>query len=150
MTLLADAGKTLAEEAFAIALLKNALEQKLKELELEKLYYDIELPLCRVLAEMEHVGFLVDKTALKDFGESLGSEIEEIEKRIYELADETFNINSPKQLGAILFDKLMLPAPKKTKTGYSTNVEVLDKLLGKHPIINQIKDYRELSKLKST
>ena len=150
MTLLSDSGKTLAEEAFAIALLRDALGLRLKELELEKLYYDIELPLCSVLAEMEYTGFLVDKTALVDFGESLGSEISEIEKQIYELAGEEFNVNSPKQLGAILFDKLMLPAPKKTKTGFSTNVEVLDKLLGKHPIIEQIKEYRELSKLKST
>ena len=80
----------------------------------------------------------------------MGNDLVMIEGKIYELAGETFNINSPKQLGEILFEKLMLPSPKKTKTGYSTNVEVLDKLYGKHPIIEQIKDYRELSKLKST
>ncbi|MCL2662215.1 MAG: DNA polymerase I [Oscillospiraceae bacterium] len=150
MSMLADPGKPFAEEAFAIGLLKTALDNKLKEMVLEKLYYDIELPLCRVLAEMEHVGFLVDKDSLISFGESLAKSISETEKQIFDLAHETFNINSPKQLGVILFEKLMLPAPKKTKTGYSTNVEVLDSLLGKHPIIGLIKDYRELSKLKST
>jgi len=119
-------------------------------MELEKLYYDIELPLCRVLAEMERTGFLVDKDALADFGESLSIGITATEKQIYDLAGEVFNINSPKQLGVILFEKLMLPTPKKTKTGYSTNIEVLDQLAGKHPIISLIKDYRELTKLKST
>jgi DNA polymerase-1 len=150
MSMLTDPGKLVAEEAFAIGLLKTALDKKLKEMELEKLFYDIELPLCQVLAKMEHIGFLVDKEALVSFGESLAKSISETEKQIYNLAHETFNINSPKQLGVILFEKLMLPAPKKTKTGYSTNVEVLDSLLGKHPIIELIKDYRELSKLKST
>jgi len=150
MTMLSDAGKTLAEEAFAIGLLQGALGVKLRELELEKLYYDIELPLCGVLADMEVKGFLVDKEALAIFGELLAVSIAEMEIQIYEHAGETFNINSPKQLGLILFEKLMLPAPKKTKTGYSTNIEVLDSLIGKHPIITLIKDYRELAKLKST
>ena len=103
-----------------------------------------------MLAEMELIGFLVDKDALVSFGESLAGSIAETEEQIFEVAHETFNINSPKQLGVILFDKLMLPAPKKTKTGYSTNVEVLDSLLGKHPIIELIKNFRELTKLKST
>jgi len=150
MSMLADSGKLLAEEAFSISLLKTALGEKLKEMELETLYYEIEMPLCRILAEMERDGFLVDKEALIHFGDVLAERISDIEKQIYDLAHETFNINSPKQLGVILFEKLMLPAPKKTKTGYSTNVEVLDSLIGKHPIIEQIKDYRELSKLKST
>jgi len=150
MSMLTDPGKLIAEESFAIGLLKKALAEKLKEMELERLYYEIELPLCRVLANMEHIGFLVDRDALVQFGEALTGSISEIETQIYDLAHETFNINSPKQLGVILFEKLMLPAPKKTKTGYSTNVEVLDSLLGKHPIIGLIKDYRELSKLKST
>jgi len=150
MSLLADTGKNLAEDAYAIGLLKDALDDKLKELELEKLFYDVELPLCRVLAEMENAGFLVDKEALAKFGEILAEGIAKTEEQIYELAHETFNINSPKQLGMILFDKLMLPAPKKTKTGYSTNVEVLDSLTGKHPIIELVKNYRELTKLKST
>ena len=150
MSMLADSGKLLAEKAFALTLLKTALSKKLKEMELEKLYYEVELPLCRVLAEMESDGFLVDKDALVRFGAELAERISGIEKDIYLEAHENFNINSPKQLGMILFEKLMLPAPKKTKTGYSTNVEVLDSLLGKHPIIALIKDYRELSKLKST
>ncbi|MCL2409208.1 MAG: DNA polymerase I [Oscillospiraceae bacterium] len=129
---------------------REDLQQKLKELGLERLYYDVELPLCRVLAEMEHTGFLVDKTALTQFGEQLSHMIAATEQDIYDQAGETFNINSPKQLGVILFEKLMLPAPKKTKTGYSTNIEVLDYLSGTHPIIELIKDYRELTKLKST
>jgi len=114
------------------------------------LYYGVELPLCGVLASMEHEGFLVDKDALVEFGKTLADSIAISEAKIYEYAGETFNINSPKQLGAILFDKLMLPAPKKTKTGYSTNIEVLDALNGKHPIVTHIKDFRELTKLKST
>jgi len=150
MSLLTDSGKLFAEEAFAIGLLKTALSKKLEEMELEKLYFDVELPLCRVLAEMEVAGFLIDKDALATFGEKLATRIAEIETEIYTLAHEEFNINSPKQLGVILFEKLMLPPPKKTKTGYSTNVEVLDSLLGKHPIIEHIKEYRELTKLKST
>ena len=150
MSLLADSGKSIAEEAFAIGLLRSALGKKLNEMELEKLYYEIEFPLCRVLAEMEIAGFLIDKDALIAYGNTLATRISDIEKQIHELAHEEYNINSPKQLGVILFEKLMLPAPKKTKTGYSTNVEVLDSLLGKHPIIGHIKEYRELAKLKST
>ncbi|MCL2819620.1 MAG: DNA polymerase I [Oscillospiraceae bacterium] len=150
ISMLADSGKQLAEEAYALNLLKPVLENKLREKELEKLYHEIELPLCRVLAEMEQDGFLVDKDALIKFGADLSVRIADIEKEIYDHAHETFNINSPKQLGVILFEKLMLPAPKKTKTGYSTNVEVLDSLLGKHPVISLIKEYRELAKLKST
>ena len=150
MDMLSDAGKPLAEEAFAVGLLHGALGGKLKETGLEKLYLEIEHPLCRVLAEMERAGFLVDREALAGFGASLAGSISEAEAEIYRNAGETFNINSPKQLGAVLFDKLMLPAPKKTKTGYSTNIEVLDHLTGKHPIIAQIKSYRELAKLKST
>ena len=150
MTLLSDAGSSFAEEAHAVWLLHDALSVKLRELELEKLYSEIELPLCAILAEMETTGFLVDKAALISFGEMLTVSIAQTEAQVYEHAGEEFNINSPKQLGVILFEKLMLPAPKKTKTGYSTNVEVLDYLAGKHPIITLIKDYRELTKLKST
>ena len=150
MTMLADVGKSLASEAHAIGLLKGALSEKLRETELDKLYRDVELPLCAMLAEMEKDGFLVDKEALARFGETLAGGISETEEKIFSLAGEQFNINSPKQLGMILFDKLMLPAPKKTKTGYSTNVEVLDQLAGKHPIVSMIKVYRELTKLKST
>ena len=115
-----------------------------------QLFYGIELPLCRVLAEMEHTGFCIDKKALRDFGDMLSVKITGLEEKIFKLAGEPFNINSPKQLGTILFDKLMLPAPKKTKTGYSTSIEVLEYLYGKHPIIGLLMEYRELSKLKST
>ena len=114
------------------------------------LYTDIELPLCPVLARMEHMGFLVDRKALYDFGESLTSAIEQLQQSIWACAGEPFNIQSPKQLGHVLFDQLMLPAGKKTKTGWSTNAAVLEKLRGKHPIIDQILDYRMLTKLKST
>ena len=150
MTMLGDSGMSLAHDAYAIGLLRGALGERLANAQLVRLYSDIELPLCSVLAKMEHAGFLVDSSALAGFGETLSTGIRETETQIYGLSEETFNINSPKQLGAILFDKLGLPAPKKTKTGYSTNIEVLDQLAGKHPIIGLIKDYRELSKLKST
>ncbi|MDR2599733.1 MAG: DNA polymerase I [Oscillospiraceae bacterium] len=150
MSMLENTGKPIADEAIAISLLIKTLKDKLKEQELEKLYYDIELPLCQVLADMEIAGFLIDKEALALYGTQLSDKISNLEAQIYDQAHETFNINSPKQLGVILFEKLMLPAPKKTKTGYSTNIEVLDSLVGKHPIIDLIKNYRELTKLKST
>lgn len=140
----------LSSEAAAISFLKEKLGPMLTEFGMDKLYYGIELPLCRVLAEMEHTGFCIDKKALCDFGDMLSVKITGLEKMIFELAGEPFNINSPKQLGTILFDKLMLPAPKKTKTGYSTNIEVLEFLYGKHPVIGLLMEYRELSKLKST
>lgn len=123
---------------------------KLRELDMEKLYYEIELPLCAVLSDMEHEGFGVDRKALAEFGESLSGSIEELKSSIWELAGGEFNINSPKQLGEVLFDRLMFPSGKKTKTGWSTNADVLEKLRGKHPIIEQILEYRMLTKLKST
>ena len=150
MSMIAEEKNEGAEKAFSLFLLKDTLEKKLAEMELSKLYYDIELPLSKVLAEMECAGVLVDKDALIEFGKTLSKELSSLEASIYDAAGEEFNINSPKQLGVILFERLMLPSPKKTKTGYSTNVEVLDKLEGKHPIIKFIKNYRELSKLKST
>lgn len=134
----------------AIFRLKAATEEKLKQLEMEKLFYEIELPLCRVLADMQSVGFMVDRTALSDFGESLSGDIEKLRNQIWELAGGEFNINSPKQLGEVLFERLMLPSGKRTKTGWSTNADVLEKLRGKHPIIELILDYRMLTKLKST
>lgn len=136
--------------AEAIYRLKPATEEKLKELEMERLYYEIELPLCRVLAQMQASGFMVDKMALSSFGDSLVSSIDALRDEIYELAGGEFNINSPKQLGEVLFERLMLPAGKKTKTGWSTNADVLEKLRGKHPIIELVLDYRMLTKLKST
>jgi DNA polymerase-1 len=133
-----------------IGALREALAPKLEELGMHDLYYQIELPLCPVLAEMEHVGFLVDRKALAEFGGMLDGRIADNQARIYELAGEEFNINSTQQLGSVLFDKLGLPPVKKTKTGYSTNVDVLEKLQGQHPIIDSIMDYRQLTKLKST
>mgnify|MGYP000315176098 CR=1 FL=1 len=137
-------------EAAAAYRLHPILRDKLAGLGMTMLYYEVELPLCAVLAEMEHEGFLIDKKALAEFGESLSGEIGERQTRIYRLAGMEFNINSPKQLGEVLFEKLMLPAPKKTKTGYSTSIEVLERLIDKHPIIREIIKYRELTKLKST
>ncbi len=142
--------KQIASEAAAMALLTETLEPKLHELGMDRLFSEIELPLCHVLADMERAGFYIDKQALREFGDMLSGKITELEAVIYSLSGEEFNINSPKQLGVILFEKLMLPAPKKTKTGYSTNIDVLEFLLDKHPIIQRIIDYRELSKLKST
>lgn len=152
LSLLDSAGEMakLTSEAAAVAALKETLSPKLTEFGMDALYYETELPLCRVLADMEHTGFYIDKNALREFGEVLSGKITALEKLIFEQAGESFNINSPKQLGTILFDKLMLPAPKKTKTGYSTNVEVLEYLLDKHPIIGLLMEYRELTKLKST
>ena len=139
-----------APDAQAVWALQSVLREKMDALGMLPLYTDIELPLCPVLARMEHTGFLVDRKALYDFGESLMSAIEQLQQSIWALAGEPFNIQSPKQLGHVLFDQLMLPAGKKTKTGWSTNAAVLEKLRGKHPIIEQILDYRMLTKLKST
>ena len=126
------------------------LDAKLAEIGSKELYYKVELPLCEVLADMERTGFLVDKAALAAYGESLVSGIDALQEEIWRLAGHKFNINSPKQLGEVLFEELMLPAGKKTKTGWSTNADVLEKLIGKHPIITDILDYRMLTKLKST
>ncbi|MGM9521318.1 MAG: DNA polymerase I [Oscillospiraceae bacterium] len=153
LSLLSDDTQIIARimsESAAILCLRGTLETKLRELGLDKVFYDIELPLCRVLSKMELAGFLVDKKALEDFGAVLAAQITSLEEQIYAIAGESFNINSPKQLGDILFNKLMLPAPKKTKTGYSTNADVLEKLRPKNPIIGLVLEYRELAKLKST
>ena len=133
-----------------IGALVDTLTQRLKELDMWELYQTVELPLCTVLAEMETEGFLIDRKALAEFGEMLSGRIEQAQAGIYGLAGETFNINSTQQLGRVLFEVLGLPPVKKTKTGYSTNAEVLDKLRGQHPIIETILEYRQLTKLKST
>ena len=130
--------------------LKPVLEQELKQQRMEGLYYGIELPLCPVLYRMETEGVAIDREQLEAFGEMLGSRIEDCEKLIYSYSEEPFNIQSTKQLGELLFDKLGLPPVKKTKTGYSTNADVLEKLKHKHPIVPAIMDYRMLTKLKST
>ncbi|MCI2106650.1 MAG: DNA polymerase I [Intestinimonas sp.] len=133
-----------------IGALHGTLSDRLEQLGMHRLYYEVELPLCPVLAEMERAGFLVDRKALAQFGEMLNERIADGQQAIYEMAEETFNINSTQQLGRILFNKLGLPPVRKTKTGYSTNAEVLEKLRGRHPIIDVILDYRQLTKLKST
>ncbi len=133
-----------------IGALHEKLAPQLEELGMHQLYYGIELPLCAVLAQMEREGFLVDRKALAQFGEMLDARITGHQGAIYKLAGHEFNINSTQQLGVVLFDELGLPPVKKTKTGYSTNVEVLEKLQGQHPIIDEIMEYRQLTKLKST
>ena len=126
------------------------LSQALENAQMDKLYYEIELPLAFVLRSMEDYGIRVEKEELKAYGDALVSRIHELEENIYDLAGEQFNINSPKQLGVILFEKMRLPYGKKTKTGYSTSAEVLEKLRTEDPIINFILEYRQLTKLKST
>ncbi len=136
--------------AEAVWRLYGPMRAKMEELGMAELYDTAELPLCRVLAEMERKGFLVDRRALYEFGESLNEQIGALQRSIWSRAGHEFNINSPKQLGEVLFDELMLPSGKKTKTGWSTNAEVLEKLVGKHEIVGEILDYRMLTKLKST
>ena len=126
------------------------MKERLTRQGLDKVYYEIDLPLCRVLAEMETAGMAVDQEALLAFGAMLTKEIASRQALIYALAGEEFNINSTKKLGEILFERLGLPPVKKTKTGYSTNAEVLEKLKDQHPIVSQIMEYRMLTKLNST
>ena len=130
--------------------LRPVLEEELKKQGMERLYYDIELPLCPVLYKMERVGVAIDKEQLAQFGQMLTQRIADCESLIFSYSDGPFNINSTKQLGELLFEKLGLPPVKKTKTGYSTNADVLEKLKDKHPIIQAIMDYRMLTKLNST
>ena len=130
--------------------LYDQFTKKIKEDKMEKLYYSIELPLVNVLSSMESEGFLIDKKVLNELAKKFKEEIDTTQKEIYELSEEEFNINSPKQLGKILFEKLDLPVIKKTKTGYSTNAEVLEKLEDKHEIIPKIIYYRQITKLNST
>ena len=132
-----------------IGALYGRMLPKLRERQVEALYFDVEHPLCRVLAEMELAGFQVDAGMLRSFGETLTAAIETLEQRIYSYAGQ-FNINSPKQLGEVLFERLGLPSYKKTKTGYSTSAEVLEKLRGAHPIVGEVLEYRQYAKLKST
>ena len=134
----------------AVAALYAVLPAKLEAQGMQELYYDMELPLCAVLARMETAGVLVDQMALVAFGNMLSERIAACQELIFGYAGGEFNINSPKQLGELLFEKLGLPAMKKTKSGYSTNAEVLEKLKNKHPIVQAILDYRMLAKLKST
>lgn len=145
-----DKSEYLAKCAVALNALNDKIQEKIKENGQEKLYREVELPLVTVLSHLEINGFLVDDAELRAFADILGKKIDALTNEIYLLSGEEFNINSPKQLGVILFEKLELKPVKKTKTGYATNVDVLEKLRDKHPIINFIMEYRQLTKLKST
>ena len=150
---LADSTEALAAWLSHNALidcLHTELKKRLTDLSMLHLLTELELPLCRVLAEMEHTGFLVDRKALADFGVLLTGRMAELEESIYALAGHPFNVNSTQQFGKVLFEELGLPPVKKTKTGYSTSAEVLEKLRGSHPIVGEVLEYRQLAKLNST
>lgn len=142
--------KDFCETAALMKVLADRLSSIISEREQELLLRDIEIPLAKVLSSMEQIGMKVDVNGIKEFSDVLSANIHNIETSIYELAGEKFNINSPKQLGVILFEKLGLPAKKKTKTGYSTNAEVLEALAEEYPIVSLILEYRTYAKLKST
>ncbi|MFC5735286.1 DNA polymerase I [Cytobacillus gottheilii] len=140
----------LVRKALVLDSLKNQLIDELEENKQSDLFYNLEMPLSLILADMESFGIQVDLNRLKEMGKEIILKLDEIEKNIFALAGEAFNINSPKQLGVILFDKLGLPVIKKTKTGYSTSADVLEKLEADHEIIREILHYRQLGKLQST
>lgn len=140
----------LAHKALALWLLKEPYQAQLKALDMETLYTDMEHPLAHILADMELRGIRVNGEVLLEKNEELLARLERMEEEIHQLAGETFNVNSPKQLGEVLFEKLGLPVIKKTKTGYSTAAGVLEKLLDKHPIIAKVLDYRQVAKLQNT
>ena len=142
--------KSTANKVIAIKLLREYFEKKLKDDGQSELYYEIELPLTEVLADMQIAGVFVDKQALSEFGDMLSKRILSLQDEIYRQAEGEFNINSPKQLGEVLFERLSLPGGKKNKTGYSTNVDVLNKLIDAHPIVGNVLEFRKLSKLQST
>ncbi len=146
-------GKSVGENytsEIAVFELYSVLNEEIKKEKIEFLLFDIEMPLAKVLARMELEGFKIDVEGISHYGEELGKMAEDLKERIYSYAGQEFNIGSPKQLGEILFEKMMLPAFKKTKTGYSTDADVLQKLISYHPIIEDILDYRQVTKLKST
>ena len=142
----ASAWAALHSYCSAVEALYETLPPKLEELGMKELYHTVELPLCPVLARMEQRGFLVDAKALSDFGESLTGTIRRLEQRVYDAAGAPFNINSPKQLGKVLFEDLQLPHGKKTKTGWSTNADVLEKLRYEAPIVGAVLEYRQYAK----
>lgn len=146
----AEGEAALAASAETLTRLSGVLDAKLAELDMDRLYYEVELPLVSVLAEMEIDGVAVDPEVLRDMGEETGAQIENLVREIYRLAGEEFNINSTKQLGVILFEKMGLPVIKRTKTGYSTDASVLEELAASHEIVSKILEYRQLAKLKST
>lgn len=137
-------------EAYVMLMAERVLRTRLHESGMETLFDEIEMPLAFALFEMEQAGVKVEAEQLKKYGEELGIQIEKLEKEIYEIAGETFNINSPKQLGVVLFEHLELPHGKKTKTGYSTAADILEKLAPEYPIVSKILEYRQVTKLKST
>jgi len=145
-----ERAEPIVRKALAIYHLKDRLIDELRENEQYELFIELEMPLTRILAKMESTGVAVDVNRLKEMGEEIKKRLNEIEGKIHQLAGEPFNINSPKQLGVILFDKLGLPIIKKTKTGYSTSADVLEKLQAEHEIVDQILTYRQLGKLQST
>ncbi|MGM0920903.1 MAG: DNA polymerase I [Bacillota bacterium] len=140
----------LVRKGKALQTVREKLQLELEENEQLELYQDLEMPLSIILADMESTGVTVDVDRLNDMGQQLTERLKTLEENIHRLAGEAFNINSPKQLGVILFDKLQLPAVKKTKTGYSTSADVLEKLADKHEIVQEILHYRQLGKLQST
>ena len=137
-------------EAYTAYASYQRLVEKLEDTQMYQLFYDIEMPLVFALYEMEKNGVKVEAPALKIYGEQLGEQIVVLEKEIYELTGEEFNINSPKQLGVVLFEHMKLPNGKKTKTGYSTSADILEKLAPDYPVVSKILEYRQLTKLKST
>lgn len=143
-------GEHLVRKGLAISDIKEKLINQLEDNDQSALLYDLEMPLSFILAEMEATGIKVDVDRLKEMGKNLTEQLKTLEESIYAHAGESFNINSPKQLGVILFDKLNLPVVKKTKTGYSTSADVLEKLEDKHEIVKDILHYRQLGKLQST
>ena len=140
----------LAQECAVMKSVSTRLTTEIETNEQEYLLYNVEMPLAEVLASMEHLGFAVDRQGIAEFTQKISGELKTIQSEIYELAGEEFNINSPKQLGVVLFEKLGLPAKKKTKSGYSTNADVLESLQDENPIVEKILWYRTLSKLYST
>lgn len=144
------AGCYAVNMAYAVYRVREIMEQRLEAEGMSRLYQEIEIPLAFTLADMEEAGIRVEAEELKAYGERLQVRIGELEEKIYQEAGETFNINSPKQLGVILFEKLQLPGGRKTKSGYSTAADVLEKLAPDHPIVSDILEYRQLAKLKST
>lgn len=145
-----EAIQALQRHVMAVDALYHDIAPKIEQQGMQSLYYDIELPLMTILADMQRIGCKVDPRLLREFGSALDERVAELTTQIYEDAGEEFNINSTKVLGGILFEKLGLPALKKTKTGYSTNADVLEALQGYHPIIGNILEYRQMTKLKST
>jgi DNA polymerase I len=145
-----ELAKHLVRKSLTMSILESELENDLKKNEQADLFKELEMPLSLILADMESTGIKVDIEQLRLMGDGINERLLEIESKVYDLAGETFNINSPKQLGIILFEKLNLPSLKKTKTGYSTSADVLEKLAPDHEIIDQILQYRQLGKLKST